>query len=266
MRRNTLNKVLIVCCLLVMVSCKAKKQMVAAPAAVATPPPAIDNTKANKLADIKARQLVFNTFSGRASTRLGINNDSKDVTLNIRINKDKQIWVSITATVLITIEVARAVITPDSIKIINKLQGVYVKKPFSYIHAFASKQVNYKMLESLLVGNAAPGLLTEKADVQVANGNITLAGNLEELIYKLLLGPDMKVAQFNLSNQAQAQSLQVNNSEFVQVDNRIVPSQIAISSVSKDKKIQANLHYTKIELDQQLEYPFNIPETYTPAN
>ncbi len=242
--------------------------MVAAPVAnaPATAATSTGNTKANKIAEKKARQLMFNTFSGRASTSLGFNDDNKDVTLNIRIDRDKKIWVSITATVLITVEVARALITPDSIKILNKLQGVYIKKPFSYIHQYASKEVNYKTIESLLVGNAMPQLLTENADLQAANGNITLAGSLQDLLYKLMFGADLKVGQFNLSNQAQTQALQVNNSEFVQVSNRVVPSRIIISSTSGGKKVQANLHYTKIDLDEQLDYPFNIPETYTPAN
>ena len=116
----------------------------------ATTPPDLTVLK-NQLAAIKAQQVVFDTFSGRASTKLDINGSSNDVTLNIRLKKDKQIWVSITA--LLGIEVARALITPDSIKVINKLQGLYLKKPFSFIYQYASRQVNYKTIESLLVGN-----------------------------------------------------------------------------------------------------------------
>jgi hypothetical protein len=59
--------------------------------------------------------------------------------------------------------------------------------------------------------------------------------------------------------------LQVTNSNFIQADNRTVPSQIDIASVVKDKKMQVNLHYVKVDFDQQLEYPFNIPERYAPA-
>jgi hypothetical protein len=266
MKKNTLNKLLVLsCCLLILTSCAARKTMVAAPVATAPTAP-IENTKAAKIAEIKARQLNFSTFSGKAETQLGFNNDNKTVTLNVRIDRDKKIWVSITAQVLITIEVARAVITPDSIQIINKLQGVYIKKPFSYVHQYASKQVNYKTVESILVGNAIPELLREDAIIQPVNDQTAVTGNVADLIYKMVFGPDLKITNLNMSSQTQSQGLEVNNGGFVQVSGRVIPSRIVLSSTSGGKKVDANLHYTKIDLDVQQDYPFNIPETYTRAN
>jgi len=229
------------------------------PDTVATP----DNKIHTKLAAIKAQQVNFNTFSGKAKTSLDINGNSNDVTLNIRINKGKKIWVSITA--ILGVEVARAVITPDSILLINRLEGVYMKKPFSYVYAYASKQVNYKTLESLLIGNAIPELLTEKSEFVTTSSTTTLSGSLDDLLYKLIVGADNKVTQTNLNNQNEGQSLQVANNAFIQANNRILPSQIDIASVVKDKKIHVNLHYTKVDFDQQLEYPFSIPDRYEPA-
>ncbi|HZX57769.1 MAG TPA: DUF4292 domain-containing protein, partial [Mucilaginibacter sp.] len=128
MRGNILNKLLIVFGLLAIVSCKQKKLLVTNKKADIA---AVNPVVKNKLNNIKAAQLSFNTFSGRAKTQLTINNSSNNVTMNIRIAKGQKIWVSITA--IAGIEVARALITPDSILVINKLQGLYLKKPFSYI-------------------------------------------------------------------------------------------------------------------------------------
>ncbi|HEY0245116.1 MAG TPA: DUF4292 domain-containing protein [Mucilaginibacter sp.] len=257
MKKNILNKLAIISCLLVMVGCAAKKQLVkpnVTPAATVKP--------VSKMDAIAAHQLNFATLSAKASTKLNIDGNSNDVTLNIRINHDRQIWVSITA--ILGIEVARAMITPDSLLVINKLQGVYIKKPFSYIYKYTNKQINYKTLESILVGNVMPEILKDNsASFPVDN---QVSGNLQDLFYKLMLNPDLKVTQLNLDNQNQGQSLQVNTNGFTAVDNRIVPSQIDIQSASQNKKIQVNLHYTKVDLDQQLQYPFSIPERYTPAD
>jgi hypothetical protein len=263
--------------MLAMISCTAKRKLTIDNNPVSNNnPPA--NSPANvtlpvvlkpdsKMAAIKAQQFDFNTFSGKANTKLSIDGSNNDVTLNIRIDRDKQIWVSITATVLITVEIARAVITPDSIRIINKLQGVYIKKPFSYIYNYSNDQINYKTLESIFVGNALPEILNDdNAAFQTDNGNTIITGNLQDMLYKLMLGADMKVAQLNLSNHNQGQALQINNSDFISVSNRVVPSQIAIQSVSQDKKIQCNLHYIKVDLDRPLQYPFNIPENYKSAD
>jgi len=263
MKRNIASKIAAICLVVVAATgCKARK-MVTAPVTTA-PPVVVDNTKANTIAMIKSRQLVFNTFSGKAGAELNIDNDNNNVTMNIRIDHGKRIWVSITA--LLSFEVARALITPDSIKIINKLQGVYIKKPFSYVHNYAGKQVNYTTVESLLTGNAVPELLSVEADVQKVDNSITLSGTMQQLLYKLIFNPEMKVSQLNLSNNEQQQSMQVTNSNFVLVEGRTLPSQINIGSNLKGKKISVKLEYSKVELDRALEYPFNIPETYTPAN
>jgi hypothetical protein len=262
MKRNILNKLFIAGCLLAMVSCKAKRALVATPPAAA---PVATVKPVNPMEAVKAAQLTYTTFAAKADAKLDIDGDKNNVSLTIRINHDKEIWVSVAA--LLNIEVARAVITPDSILMINKLQGVYLKKPFSYIYQYASKQVSYQMLEALLTGNAAPEILKDsKASFQTNSGNTTISGSLEDLVYSLMLGADMKVGQFNLSNQSAGQSLQANNSFFIPAGNKTAASQIDIQSTSQNKKIQVNLHYTKIDLDQPLQYPFSIPERYTPAD
>src|SRR3954471_18519968 len=121
MKKNILNKILIAACLLVIVSCKARKQIIVTPPPVTVTPP-IAGKPVNPVDAIKAQQLNFNTFSAKASTSLNIDGNSNDVTLNIRIQRDRKIWVSVTA--ILGIEVARALITPDSILLINKLQGL----------------------------------------------------------------------------------------------------------------------------------------------
>ncbi|WP_259068458.1 DUF4292 domain-containing protein [Mucilaginibacter sp. X4EP1] len=277
MKRNTSNKVLYsrfsreaayiklftICLLLAIVSCKAKKQIIAKRSTADTTAKVVD-TKLAKINAIKAVQTNFDSFSGKARTKLNIGGSSNDVTLNIRIKRDQKIWVSITA--IAGIEVARALITPDSILVINRLQSVYIKQPFSYLNTIAGNQVNYKTIESLLIGNAIPELLNEDGTFDTTNGVSTITGNMQGIVYKVLLGADLKVNQTNLDNQSAAQSLQVINSVFIQSGVRAIPSQIDISSIVKDKKILVNLHYIKVDFDQALDFPFSIPSRYTPAN
>ena len=248
-----------------MISCKAKKQvLVNRKAADSSPAAASVNPAVSKISAIKGKQVYFSTFSGKAHTKLNIDGSSNDVTLNIRISRDKKIWVSITA--IAGIEVARALITPDSILVINRLQSLYLRKPFSFIYAYTGRQIDYKSLEAVLVGNVIPQLLNDSTRVAPGNGNVLLSGNIRELIYKLTVGPDLKLSQADLSNQSQGQSLLVNNTVFIQEANRVLPSQIDIASTVRAKKVQVSIHYVKVDFDQPLEFPFNIPSRYTEAN
>ena len=259
MRRNISNKLLIICCALAIAGCKTKKKLIATqPASNTAAKPA-----ANKLEAIKASQVNFNTFSGKAKTKLDINGSSNSVTLNIRMQKGQKIWVSVTA--IAGIEVARALITPDSLLVINKLQGLYIRKPFSYIYSFTSRQIDFASLEALLVGNAIPQLVNDNAQMQADSGRTVLSGALQDLAYKLVLNNDLKASHIELSNPNANQSLMVDNSAFIPAANRILPSQINMASTAASKRVKLNLQYVKADFDQPLEYPFSIPPGYTPA-
>jgi len=132
-------KLAAICCLLFVFSCKSRKPLVvkrvAADTVAAIKP--VD-TKAAKLVAIKAKQTSFNTFSGKASTKLDINGNSNNVTLNIRIQRDHKIWVSITA--IAGIEVARAQITPDSIFLVNRCKVcMFVSRSVMLINTLANR-------------------------------------------------------------------------------------------------------------------------------
>lgn len=263
MRRNILNKFLVLLGILTIVGCKAKKLVSVQKqpdSAAAVKPLTISK---DKLDAIRAQQLNFTTFSGKAKAQLTINNSSNNVSLNIRINRGQKIWVSITA--IAGIEVARALITPDSILAVNKLQGLYVRRPFSYIYKYASDKLDYSSVEALLVGNAIPQLLNENLQMKTDTANINLSGALDELVYNMVLGTDMRVKETDLSNQSLAQSMQVNNAQPMPVLDKTIPSQIDINSVEGVKKIKISLHYNKVDLDKPLEYPFSIPDGYEPA-
>lgn len=256
------NKVFAAIIILSLFSCKAKKLVqVTHPVPVDSAVLKAANSKTEKLALIRSRQINFNTFSGKARTHLTIDANSYDVTMNIRIKKNKQIWVSITA--IAGIEVARALITPDSIKIINKLQGVYLKKPFSYVYQYTGKQINYQTVEAIVIGNAVPEFISQDAKMDDDGKKLVFSGIMNGLFYETTFVTGLKVGSLKLVNQQAAQNLLVNNSDFILADARILPSVIAINSKADEKSIKADLHYFKAEFDQSADMPFNEPKNYT---
>lgn len=267
MKKNILNKVLFIGITLIVFGCKAKKRLVevnrpVADSTVVKTDSSTNNSKTEKLEAIRTRQINFNTFSGKARTHLEIDGKGYDVTMNIRIQKGKQIWVSITA--IAGIEVARVKITPDSIKIINKLQSVYLKKPFSYVYQYGGRQINYQTVEAIVVGNAVPEFISADATIAASGANTVISGILNELAYQTTFGADLKVSSLKLTNTKATQKLDVNNSEFIQSDKRVLPSAISINSYQNGLK--ADLHYIKAEFDGQLDTPFNEPKGYTLIN
>jgi hypothetical protein len=288
MRRNTLNKFAVLLFALVLFACKAQKPTVryqktrvnmmkpVVDTAVAMVPastpvelplakPSVDSFKVTKLRAVRAKQISFDTFSAKAQVKFNNGDGVHDVTLKICVKKGQQIWISVTA--VLGIEAARLLITPDSIKIMNRLDATYIKKPFSYVYQYTSDKINYTTLESLIVGNVIPELISDDAIVQPDNGGyFTISGNLQGLIYRLSMEPDLKLDTTDMQNPVAGQTLGVVDMEFIQAAGRTLPSKINISSMAGQKKIIASLHYTKVDFDQVLSYPFTVPARYTVIN
>jgi hypothetical protein len=281
MKKNILNKLLLVLLLPVLFSCRTKKMVVQAvnpaqpqtesvsatattispaPASVPATSTAPAFSKTEVFSSINSKQTVFSTLSVRAKADLNIDNKNNDVTMNIRIEKDKAIWISLTA--LIGLEVARVLITPDSIKIRDNINGEYTKKPFSYIYGFTNRQINFNTLQSLFVGNPAPEVLTERSTVTMNDKSPALSGSLGELIYAVVFNDNYRIIRTDLKDARAKQMLTITYGDFTSVSGQTVPQSVNIKSVAADKNIGVNLSYSRLELNVPVEMPFSVPSRF----
>lgn len=272
MRKDILSRsVLVVLLLGFFVSCKSTKAVTSGmppkplPDAVVSPPAESANTaRSEKISAIKSSETSFNTFSGKARAALSIGSNTNDVNMNIRIKKNEAIWVSITA--IAGLEVARALITPDSVRVINRLENQYIRKPFSYLYEFTNNKINFATLQSVLVGNTISDFITESTEVNIGPVQTALKSNIGSMIYDLLLNDRNKVVQSDLKDSGASQSLLVFYGDFQPITQQQVPHSIVMKSQAKSKSISLDLKFTKIELDVPVEIPFRVPDRFTIKN
>jgi len=276
MKRNISNKLTLIA-LLALFGCAAKKHIPKPPdsikvvhdstVAAVNEPPRSTRPLASPLdrAAIQQHQVDFVTFSAKAKAKLNIDGTANDVTLNIRVQKGQKIWVSVTA--LLGLEGARALITPDSIKIINRLDATYLKKPFSYLYQYAGSQVSYAALEAMVVGNVWPGLINESTITNMGTDDLTLSGNSGDLIYQLFFGAERRLNKTLISSRGiVARNLQVNDNGAMTVADKIIPAQISISTSAPNSTVNISLTYTKADFNTNPEFPFTVPARYSVVN
>lgn len=264
MRKSILSSLSVAVVLMFLSACGVKKAIVVVPKN-RTDSLIKPDTKSDQLTLLKSKQLQFNTLSLKGRANLNIDGEANDVTMNFRI-KDKQvIWVSITAGGGL-LEVARALITPDSIKIMDRLKTKIIKKPFNYIYNFTNKQVNFNTLQEILTGNAVSSLVNLDATVKADNGLLVVSGSKESLDYKFLFNTLYKVQETNLSDSKSGQALKVDYKDYQKLNEYLFPSVLNINTLSGAKKISISIDYVKIEGNTNLSFPFNVPNRYQLAD
>ena len=259
MRESTLTKWSGCCLLFVfLLSCGSKKQVVSSesnPAAM---------SKMGKMAlmrHVAQQQLHYTTFSGRAKSSLTINEkQSYDVTANVRIVHDEAIWVSVTA--LMGFEVARVFITPDSVKVINRLRSEYIAKPFAYLRDFAGSGLDFLSLERLLVGDVVDQVMGANVDVRQEAGGYLLQRDTEGLQYAVRLDTDYRNYRTAISAPLHDHRLEAFYSDFQAIDGNTFPIQMEISIATPYFILQSDMKYSKVVYDEQVELPFKVPSRY----
>jgi len=251
------NRILYVFTALILVfGCKSKKEITKAAV-----PSEKTFSKMEVLNAARDKQLYFNTLSMKAKAGLSIDNRRHDVSMSVRMKKDEAIWVSVT--VIAGIEVARALITPDSIKILNRIESTYTKKPFSFIHQYTNEQLNFKTLQTLLIGSTDPAFISGDTNVSLESGKPVLSGLLNGLTYSFILNENNKIVQTSLKDEGAGQQLTAKYSDFYALGDQIMPYTVNISSAAGSDKAAVNLNYSQVTIDETLDFPFSVPKRFT---
>ncbi len=245
-----------------LVACKSKKS-VSLPKTEA--PKEVSAANAASIKSFELSNLDFRTFSGRAKTKVDMNGQSLDVTLNVRIERDKAIWLSVTAT--LGIEAARVLITPDSVKILNKLPGEYIAKPFSYIYNYTSRGVNFKTLQDLLMANVSSSLLrTDNIQVASATDEFIVVGVKDQLSYQYRINKNNRPFNFLLQEVGGTQNLEAFYGSYANTGGYNFPQNMALNILGDNMSIKANLLYNRVAFNESIEMPFSVPARYKVIN
>lgn len=209
---------------------------------------------------IENSRVTFQSFSTKARTKLNVDNKSFNATLNIRIKSKETIWIS--ANAFLGIEAARIMITPERIQVINRLQSTYIDRPFSYIYEFAGAEITFEDLENLFVGNL-PAFYNNPANNHlIAANNYQITGNTASLGYEFMLSPEFKILSTLLTESSKGQKLSFSYGQYQDAGEFSLPGEVSIDLRAPKTKLNANMSYEDISFNQQLSFPFQVPERY----
>lgn len=254
MKRNILNKVVVYGALVLATfttSCASKRN-----AAVSKKTKAETEMVNNSIRSFEMNNLTFHSFSGRAKAKIKMDNNTHDATAHIRMQKDKAIWISVTA--LLNIEVARVLITPDSVQILTKFpKRESIKKPFSYIYQYTNPGVSFSTLQDVLIGNLSTDLLrSEGVQVATADEEVIIAGKKNDLSFQYGMNELKRPFATRLADERANQQLEVSYGDFGTFDGYVFPQRFVLKVAGEGVDILANLQYNRVTFNESLDMPF----------
>jgi len=216
-------------------------------------------------------------FGAKVSVNSDINNQTNAFSANLRIKKDSAIWISISPA--LGIEVARALITPDSLKFINRINGTFFKGDYRYLNELLQIEVNFKMIQAILLGNvylhySIEQYISDRENTELVLSTIKKRRIRREIDLEIpqILTQEIwfsslqnKIVRMEMQDYRPVRKFTVNYLQFEKVDELSMPNKLIITAQA-DKQVKIDLEYSRMTINKELNLPFNIPEDYVSGN
>ncbi len=225
------------------------------------------------LTALKDNETSFDFFATRFSGVATIDNSSFNVSGNIRIRKDSAIYVSISP--LLGIEMARVLVTPDKVKIINRLDGTYYEGEVGNINNILNTQLDYYMLQSILVGNDFGHFSSDNFRVSSDKGRVFLqnpgrspsSANTGGLVFQQNLWLDsesFRITENLLYEPLTRRSMRARYERFDLVAGQHVPREMSLTFVDPVTRAELHIQYSRTTINDTRPITFSIPDRYRP--
>ena len=234
-------------------SCKSAKSIVSSDvASESVSAKQLINTYQSKLTD-------FNTLKGRISIDYERGKDKKSVGLDIRMEKDKHIWMSA------LFGVGKVLITPDKVAFYNRWDKEYFDGDFSYLSNLLGTEIDFEKLQNILLGQTIYDLKKQSHKISVADNSYVLTpkrqNSLFDLEYKV--NPSyFKLDELSVIQKLENRDLNVKYNAYQNLENLVMPKLISILANDGGDLIKINLEYKSLRLNEKLRFPFQIPSGY----
>lgn len=229
--------------------------------------------------NLKQKELGYKWVYAKADVETVVDGEDQNLDVRIRGRKDSAIWIQIQAVGLI--DVAKLLITRDSVKMVVYIKKQFFVGDFNYINQLLNADLDFDLLQAALFGNSA--------DFDDDDTKLKPMADRENCHYKLSTERKRKLKRITSGQDSLKRSLQtmtldpetfkiINNdfvdvstnrkfnatySKFVAVDSVFAPHHVDIDIVA-EKKINLKINYVRIEINQPQKMPLNIPKSYDP--
>ncbi|NNE76065.1 MAG: DUF4292 domain-containing protein [Pricia sp.] len=203
--------------------------------------------------------LDFKTLSGRMKIDYSDGESTQGVAVSLRMEKNKAIWISA------PFGMVKAYITPGRVTFYNKLQNEYFDGDFGFLSKFLGTELTFEQVQNLLLGQALFNLRDTKYEAAVVNGDYRLKPKKAIELFKVLFEVEpknFKMASQQLSQPLKKRLLQINYTDYQQINKWVLPQQIAVAAIDGTNRNTIDIEYRNIEFNRPINFPYKIPKGF----
>lgn len=203
--------------------------------------------------------LDFKTIRGRMKINYSDGSSSNGVSVSLRMEKDKTIWISA------PLGIVKAYITPTRVSFYNKLQNEYFDGDFSYLSDILGTDLDFEKVQNVLLGQALFDLKKGKYTADISEDFYELKPKKSLELFKTLFRIEPKHFKITSQQLVQAEKkrlLDIEYKSYQEIDTKILPNEIFITAIDGDNENTIEIDYKGIEFNKPLRFPYKIPKGF----
>ncbi len=202
------------------------------------------------------------TINATIKARYQDKKQSHTISIRLRMQKDSAIWMS--ARVL-GIPIAKIFITPTQVKFYEKLGKTYFEGDFSLLSDFLGTEVDFDIIQNLLLGQAIVDLENQKFNTEISDISYKLEPRNQKDLFDLLfwINPlNFKINKQEVRQPNVQKKLTVKYVSYQTIMDEVFPKKISITAIDKVDRVFLDLEYRSVEFNKRVSFPFNVPSGY----
>jgi hypothetical protein len=207
--------------------------------------------------------INYKSFNGKASINVPFEDKEQKLTLNLKMNKNKNIWGMASAMSGI-VEVARGFATPDSLQSYISLNKSAYALSFEEGVKLLGAEIEFTTLQNLFIGNP---LITD-------NKNLITDNQSEEIIVSQKKGDDeitiifdkasQTIKQQTVVNKAKNTTIHIEQSNYKPLADMQPFAYQRIIKITQNNAVNIiSLDFSRAEIDVPADVNFKIPDNYS---
>lgn len=226
------------------------------------------------LKEFKVKNIDFEYLTTSSKIKFSDEDKNFSANANIRIKKDSIIWISVTPG--FGIEVARGLITRDSLVFIDRFNKEYTAYDFKELSKKFNFDINFDLVQAMLLGNMFKEVeLADKVKkepryfvVRQEEGPLFIENFVGLQTSKLeRVAIVEKESTDDFGTKAKNNTLNLSYSDFQALEEKVLPFNSLVSldyhRHGQKKRTEVNIQHKKVSFENEaLRFPFSIPEKY----
>ena len=199
-------------------------------------------------------------FTAQLKGQAQLNDKTYPISAQLRMRQDSVIWISVSA--ILGLEAARIHITPDSVKLINRLNSTYFIGNAKELTKRYNLHLSFHEIQNVLLGKHSFSK-TNTFQLLPSKQDYILFADSDTANHTLRLNSEFLPLEIN-SVQQDSISLKISYSKFVAVQEQWLPQNTDLQVLTPNNSLNFTYSYSKMLVNRPKKIKFSIPSSYAP--